>query len=223
MKVSYKEKSNRMNKAILFLILFTALNNSSIAQTNPEVIIPPHNDVYSEFVKKLEAGETNIDYRRFRESFIESKQFKMKGRSDYDSLKKAVHREMKNKNYPEIIKTTKSMLSIDYTSMFAHKILQQTYKILGDTVNKNKYHDIEFGLLKSILNSGDGKSCATARHVIQIEEEYFILDMIGAKLIKQSIENDGGLCDKMKVKTDKGKKTYYFEVTKVFEGYKKFK
>ncbi len=52
-------------------------------------------------------------------------------------------------------------------------------------------------------------------------EEYFILDMLGAKHLKQSIDNTGGLCDKMEVQTDGGNRTYYFEISKVMEGYKK--
>jgi hypothetical protein len=55
--------------------------------------------------------------------------------------------------------------------------------------------------------------------VTQIEEEYFILNMIGADLQKQSISSGGkNNCDKMVVKTEEGEiKTYYFEANKVFE------
>ncbi len=139
--------------------------------------------------------------------------------TNYDSLKKQVYAEIKNKNYNNIVRLTKAMLSIDYTSLFAHKYLQQTYKILGDTTNRNKYHDIEFGLLYSITKSGDGKSCETGWHVIQIEEEYFILNMLGAELQSQSISStDKNACDKMIVKTEEGEtKTYFFEANKVFE------
>lgn len=211
-----------MKKSILFLFVKLFGSISIFGQTTTEVIVPNFNDKYSNYVKQLEAGQLDIDYEDFRFSFIESEQFKIRKRSNaYDSLKKFVRQQMTKEDYSAIIKATKEMLSIDYTSMFAHKILQQTYKITGDTVNNRKYHDIEFGLLKSILASGDGKTCQTARRVIQIEEEYFILEMMGAKLLVQSIDNKGGLCDKMKVKTSKGKKTYYFEVSKVFEGYKK--
>jgi hypothetical protein len=70
--------------------------------------------------------------------------------------------------------------------------------------------------------NGDGKTCATAWPIIQIEEAYFILQMVGAELLKQSTDYTGGVCDKMDVKTEEGgKKTYYFQTTKVFEGYKK--
>ena len=130
-----------------------------------------------------------------------------------------MYAEIKNKNYQEVIRLTKAMLSIDYTSMFAHKYLHQTYKILGDTLSQKKYHDIEFGLLYSITKNGEGKTCETGWHVIQIEEEYFILNMLGADLQSQSISSAGkNNCDKMVVKTEEGKiKTYYFEANKVFE------
>ena len=120
-----------------------------------------------------------------------------------------------------MIKRTKLMLGIDYTSMKAHKYLQQTYKILGDTLNYKKYHDIEFGLLNSIVKNGDGKTCATAWPVVQIREEYFILDMVGASLLMQTIDSKGGFCDKMETTVDGTKKTYYFEITNVFKGHEK--
>ena len=141
--------------------------------------------------------------------------------SDIDSLKKEMYKQMNNHHYQEIIATTKRILSIDYTSMIAHKILRQTYKIVGDTTNASKYKTIQFGLLNSIVRKGNGKTCETAWPVIQLSEEYFILEMIGAKLKKQSVDNVGGICDKMEVKVDGKKMTYYFETSKIFEGYKK--
>ena len=75
--------------------------------------------------------------------------------------------------------------------------------------------------MNSIVKSGDGKTIATAWPVVQVTEEYFILNMVGAKVLKQSLDHTGGLCDKMEVQVEEGKKTYYFEVSKVFEGYRK--
>ena len=72
------------------------------------------------------------------------------------------------------------------------------------------------------MKKGDGKSCQTAWPVIQTTKEYFILDtVVGAKVLKQSIHNIGGLCDKMEAQTDRGKQVYYFEIGKVFKGYNK--
>jgi hypothetical protein len=208
------------------LLLFATITLQSFCifgQNTSEVIIPKFDDKYVEYVKKLEAGETDINFQDFRFSFIESKQFLEAGKkiSEFEELKKKMYKQMNKKDYTELIKTTKQMLSIDYTSMIAHKILRQTYKNMGDTVNAQKYKTIQFGLLNSIVKKGDGKSCSTAWPVIQISEEYFILEMVGAELKKQSIDNEGGLCDKMDVIVDGNDKTYYFETSKIFEGYKK--
>lgn len=201
---------------LLAIICFNIVKLASAQDS--KIVIPAFQDKYSKYVEQLEGGDLNIDYTDFRNSFLDSKQFSNKS-TNYDSLKKEVYNMIKDKNYQSVINTTKAMLSIDYTSMFAHKYLQQTYRIIGDTVNQKKYHDIEFGLLYSITKSGDGKTCETGWHITQIEEEYFILNMIGAQLKKQSLIIGGSnSCDKMDVKTEKGEsKTYYFEVNKVLE------
>lgn len=195
---------------------------AALAQNPPVVAVPSSTDKYSKLVRQLEAGETNINYREFRESFLESEQFKVAAETkpDIESLRKTMRELMKKTKYSEIVEVAKKMLSIDYTDMEAHKILQQTYKILGDAPNQKKYHDIEFGLLNSIVKNGDGKTCQTAWPVIQVSEEYFILDMLGARLLKQSIDSSGP-CDRMEVQADEGRKVYYFEVSRVFKGYNK--
>jgi hypothetical protein len=223
--ISYENttKNNEYCNRDYFFPRSTHAPHHAWAQSASKVEIPGYGDKYSKFVKQLEDGQTNINYTEFRQSFLESEQFRATGnqKPDLDALRKAMHELMKGSKYPEIIDVANKMLSIDYTDMEAHKILRQTYKILGDTANAKKYHDIEFGLLNSIVKKGDGKTCQTGWPVIQIAEEYFILDMVGAKLVKQSVDNTGGLCDKMEVQTAEGQKTYYFEVSKVFKGYNK--
>ncbi|MGN6264977.1 MAG: DUF4919 domain-containing protein [Ginsengibacter sp.] len=204
-------------KTTLLIIFFLQASTIIFGQQN-EIQRPTFDDKYSHYVEQLESGQTNIDYSDFRNSFLQSRQFAKKG-LNYDKLKLQVFSAIKNNNYQEVIRLTRAMLSIDYTSMFAHKFLQQTYGILGDTLNQKKYHDIEFGLLYSIINSGDGKSCETGWHVTQIEEEYFILNMMGAQFQSQSTsDSPKNECDKMVVKTEDGEvSTYYFEANKVFE------
>jgi hypothetical protein len=218
-----RHRKRNIETVVVSCVAVLALSQHALAENTPKVVVPGYGDKYSRLVKQLEGGQTNINYAEFRESFLESEQFKAvsKHKPDLNTLRKELHELMKQSKYAEIIDVTKKMLSIDYTDMEAHKILQQTCRILGDTANRNKYHDIEFGLLNSIVKKGDGKTCQTAWPVIQINEEYFILQMLGAKLLKQSLDNTGGLCDKMEVQTDEGNKTYYFEVSKVFKGYNK--
>lgn len=213
-----------MIKHFFIIVLFLFNFNNIIGQTETEIKVPEFDDNYSKTVKMLENGKTDIDYKLFRESFIESEQFKIASekRSEFNKLEKEMYRQMSKSAYDSIITTTRKMLSIDYTSMIAHKILRQTYKLVGDTINAKKYKTIQFGLLKSIVNTGDGKSCQSGWSVIQISEEYFILNMLGVELDNQSIA--GGICDRMEV-VDKNreKKVYYFEISNVFKGKEKLK
>jgi Domain of unknown function (DUF4919) len=208
-------------KAIFATSIYILASFVCTGQTT--IKIPEFNDKYSNYVKSLESGQVDIDYQDFRFSLIESDQFIMlsKQSSELSKLKEQMYKQMNKSNYEKVIDRAKEILSIDYTNMRAHKALRQTYKIIGDTLNENKYQAIQFGLLNSIVKKGDGKSCATAWPVIQIEEEYFILQMIEAKLIQQSIDNNGGVCDRMKVEVDGSERVYFFETSKVFEGYKK--
>jgi hypothetical protein len=216
------KRPTKLRKALLSWLVMLGLSHTALPQVTATVAIPRYTDEYSKMVRQLEAGETKINYRDFRDSFLDSEQFKVAAekKADSDSLRKTMQELMKTAKYPDIIEIAKKMLSIDYTDMEAHKVLQQTYKILGDAPNQKKYHEIEFGLLNSIVKNGDGKTCQTAWPVIQVTEEYFILDMLGAKLLKQSIDSSGP-CDRMEVQTDEGKTVYYFEISKVFKGYKK--
>ena len=66
-----------MIKTQLFIFSFLLTALSSFGQINTEVKIPTFKDKYSEFIKQLESGQTDLNYKDFRESFIESEQFKI--------------------------------------------------------------------------------------------------------------------------------------------------
>jgi hypothetical protein len=211
-----------MNKVIAFLVIFS-ISFSTFGQYETQIMVPDVNDKYSDYVRQLEAGETEIDFQDFRFSFIESEQFIIASKKTtiFDSLKKEMYAKMETRSYSDLINITKQMLSIDYTSMIAHKILRHSYNFIGDTTNSIKYKTIQIGLLNSIVKKGDGQSCATAWPVIQLSEEYFILEMLGAATLGQSLIFEDNICDKMRVKVDGKIKTYYFETSKIFLGYQK--
>lgn len=66
-----------MIKTMLLFLSFFLLAIFSFGQPKPELSIPEFNDKYCEYIKKLEAGQTDIDYQDFRYSFLESEQFKV--------------------------------------------------------------------------------------------------------------------------------------------------
>lgn len=111
------------------------------------------------------------------------------------------------------------MHAIDYTCIPAHQYLRQVFNSIGDSVRSSKNKNIQFGLLKSILGTGDGLSFSTAWIVFQTVEEYSILTMIGVVSVEHELfEKDGKLYDIIHTITKKGiEKKYYFNVIKKFQ------
>ncbi len=209
-----------MSKAQLFSIIICLLIRGLCcsAQTS-NIAIPKFNDKYSQTVAKLESGNTDIDYREFRFSFLESKQYDYAQESFklFDSLKKELFNQVEKRNSSKVVSISETLLSIDYTYLWAQKYLYQTYRIIGDSVNMKKYKRIELGLLTSICEGGNGHSCEACWEASQVYEEYFILDMLNAKRIKQTIAQcTGHICDNLEVKAEDGTiKNYFFEITKM--------
>ncbi len=77
---------------------------------------------------------------------------------------------------------------------------------------------MEFGLLSSITSTGDGKTPETAWHVSSVEEEYFVMRMIGVKPGRQSLVNrNGRIFDALEVVDGKGvSRTLWFDITDFF-------
>lgn len=74
------------------------------------------------------------------------------------------------------------------------------------------------GLLHSILPTGNGKTCPTGWEVVAINEEYFMLGMVGAKMQRQSLINGPPSCDAMEFINQDGKpETYFFRIEMVLK------
>lgn len=204
-------------KRSLLTILLGAVAWAASAQSD-SIRIPDLHDKYSQYVRDLEQGRTDINYTDFRNCFLESTQYAKKG-TEYNDFKKKLFETKRQHDYPAMLRYSKAMLSLDYTSLYAHHFLKEAYEALGDTTARNRYGAIEGGLLRSILESGDGKTCSTGWHVTQIEEEYFVLNILGLRFQGQATSSGGGNnCDRMDVKTKDGEaRTFYFEANKVFE------
>jgi len=73
------------------------------------------------------------------------------------------------------------------------------------------YHRMMFyGLLMSLLASGDGKTEASAYKVISVAEEYMLLDYMNARVKRQGLR---GHCDVMEVERDGKNATLYFDAS----------
>lgn len=171
---------------------------------------------------QLDSGKTSIDYTQFRNLYVESESFAKKSIETFSSLQKAAFKGYSAKDFKCVVDNCKKMIEYDYTSMIAHKMLVDAYSNLGDSIASHKHQSIELGLLKSISKSGDGRTCRTGWKVIQVEEEYFVINYaLNGSLVSQKLYNVDGICDQMIVQRDSLRDTVYFEISKVMESYQR--
>src|SRR6266851_207377 len=104
-----ENKPKKLRKAFLCWLVLLALPHAALPENISAVAIPRYGDKYSKLVRQLEAGETNINYREFRDSFLESEQFKVAAnqKPDLDSLRKTMHELMKKAEYADIVEVAK--------------------------------------------------------------------------------------------------------------------
>lgn len=182
-----------------------------------EIVVPDDGDAYSAMVTRAQSGDAGVDFLALRRAYLGSaaSERAAKARAEIDQLREAVQAGVKANDPQAVREAAVAILGLQYIDLDSHKYLRQSCAIIGDETCASRHHFVEFGLLKSILASGDGRSCAAAWNVVTIEEEYFILNMRGYRLKKQQIYREvGKVCDRLDVVDEDGKeRTVYFDVT----------
>jgi Domain of unknown function (DUF4919) len=175
---------------------------------------------YGSLVQKLKSGDQNIDFKQLRLAYADSPTH-----VDTDRQTKSMMNNYRKKDFKGALKNAEAVLLTNYTDMDAHAIASLASKELGNPENAEYHRNIYVGLIKSIKDSGDGKTPATAFQVIEVHEEYVMLRAMGAGLPKsQSLLNvEGHSFDAMKVDDPKTHEetTIYFNVDIPFSHYLK--
>src|SRR6266566_5533562 len=91
-----------------------------------------------------------------------------------------------------------------------HLMLASLLIRTGDYPGGVYHRSMFYGLLSSILVSGDGKTPKTAFRVISSDEEYTVMNFIGAKIKNQKLD---GMHDVMDVEIDGKTSIIYFDVS----------
>jgi|ERR1039458_8036869 hypothetical protein len=175
---------------------------------------------YATLLASLKAGKTDIDYARLRTSYMDSTEYK--AAKDVSDSENAMIDALNKKDYPAALKNAEIVLDSAYVNMDAHFVAMVANRELG-AKDKSEVHSTVFhGLIKSILDSGDGKSTEKAWVVINVPEEYVVLRVLDFKPSGQSlVQKDGHSYDVMKVKDAKDgtEQTFYFNVDIPFKHY----
>ncbi|WP_394826619.1 DUF4919 domain-containing protein [Pendulispora albinea] len=174
-------------------------------------------ETYEERVARIRAGDRNVDFRELRVAYLRSASYP-KSKRDVDELsvlEKEMLAAVKKGDAETIIARCDAFIERDFIDLGAHRLLKHAHKQLGHRDLAEFHRFVELGLLSSITAGHDGKSPATAWHVVRIKEEYFILRMLGAEPQLQRLQFiDGHNYDVMETIDEKTKQnaTYYFNI-----------
>jgi Domain of unknown function (DUF4919) len=168
---------------------------------------------YAALRDKVKSGDLSIDFKRLRISFVDSPESRQ-ARDTEEQSKKMVE-AINAKDFRKALKNADVLLENDYTDMDAHFAEYIAFREMGDSKQADFHRAVFDGLIRSILNSGDGKSEDTAYVVASVHEEYVVMRALGLQPKGQSLaRKDGHSYDVMEVKESKSGQTstVYFNV-----------
>ena len=171
---------------------------------------------YDVLVAELKAGKTEIDFTELRMAYAESPDY-----DPYDvepDARESMLAALSERKYSEALEDAEEILNKKFVDITAHLVCSIAYRELKNEQRAGYHRQIKEGLVRSILQSGDGKNLETAMIVISTDEEYVILDVLGLRPAGQALlHNKGHNYDRMEgidLKT-KRRTTLYFNIDKL--------
>lgn len=173
---------------------------------------------YEAQLEKAKKGEGEVDYGALRLAFFETEDYNpMSGMLDYRALWSTVMQG----NWPEAAKQAEIVLAKNYVDINAHMVAHIAYRQQADAEKAKLHRRWADGLLASVKAGGDGRSPATAWHVISTSEEYAVFRSMNLRAVGQAlIGADGHSYDEMKViDAQNAESKLYFNVDKPMSAY----
>lgn len=173
---------------------------------------------YGSLLERLKNGDRTVDFRKLRFAYTETEDYNPYGADR--SKRRSMFMALNEKRFVRALEHAEAILSKNFVDLHAHYAAHAAHAGLG-RAERAAFHRFVFdGLLKSITDSGDGKSIATAFVVISTDEEYALFNALGLRPVKQTLlEEKGHFYDQMTVIDPKQKDSavnYYFQIDKPY-------
>lgn len=226
-----------MKRCIVFFVLF-GLSIVAYAQGR-EAMVPDYNSIkelvqdpnslfyYPHLLAKYEHNDTTLSLREYRMlyyGFFFDKKYdqQFNEQTTDDKLKALLDKEdMGKQDWVAVLKIDTQYLKQRPFELKKLNIAFMAYRKLGDSAMANIYLDKVRKIAYAILSSGDGQSETTALHVLQISDEYSLINMLGYEF-GGTQELTTSQCDFLSLKENpENIKGLYFDVKQIFKGYER--
>jgi hypothetical protein len=175
---------------MLLLLAACSVNRGNSALLRGKLVVPEEGTYYKKQLEAIERDSLSAipytNWRQFRTAFFKCR---LANPSNLGVPLKTTLELTKTANgsyEADAAKLAYDILERDYTSIAAHAALSKNLSIYPTV---REFHEaVKNALVKSIVNSGDGKSPETAMYVIGVAEEYEALQELGLTQESQRLE-----------------------------------
>jgi len=158
------------------------------------------------FATMLEAAKTDpagADFGELRRAWVQSPE--SLHTPEEPEQGEAMQAAMEENDHTTVAKMAGEMLIADPISIRLHLLAATANELAGDLPASELHKQIARGLVKSILDSGDGMSIESAFHVVSVEEEYAVISLFGAEPRSQEMrQHEGHAYDVISVVSEDG-------------------
>jgi Domain of unknown function (DUF4919) len=203
-----------IKRAISIAVLLLAF---AIVSAQENKTAPAQKTSYANLLERAKKSDPTLDFKELRFAYTETREYSPYG-ADRDNRGK-MFAAINGKQFDVALEHAEKILAgnfLDLNGQFG------AYVAHGELnhPDKSAFHKYMFvSLLKSIQDSGDGKTPATAFVVISTDEEYVLFKILGLRVTNQALLNqDGHSYDRMTATNPKTNETvvYFFNIDKPF-------
>ena len=174
----------------------------------------PKKPTYAELVEKAKSGDPTVDFAALRFAFLDAPGGHKEGffnSRQFSTL-------FQQKDYEKVLQTANDYLAQDFVDIRSHFYAGAALHALGREAESQKESALAKGLVKSITDSGDGKSQKTAYVAISTSEEYALLEWLGIHATSQSLQlgKDGAAWDVLVGTRGNEPMSVYFDIAKFY-------
>lgn len=207
----------RRVRSILLSILFLVTSSNVVCAQQAEDPLVLAQKNYAALLAQAQKNDPKTDWRALRMAYAESNMSRPV--VPMSALYPAIFEAMRRKDAASVKQQATDLIQMNYTDMMAHKFLAVSCEMTGDAACMQREEQIAASLMRSVTDTGDGKTCNTGWEVISIDEEYYILGAIEAQKKGQRLVRDKHTCDEIQAEFNGKNVTFYFNIDPLVRRY----